>query len=110
MKNYVQAGDTITLTAPAVVLSGGGILVGTLFGVASNDAAIGDDVEAMTEGVFDLAKTAAQPFSQGAAAYWDNTAKSVTSTASGNKLIGAAAIAAAGADATVRVRLNGISV
>ena len=35
MKNYVQPGNTITLTAPYAVVSGDGLLVGSIFGVAA---------------------------------------------------------------------------
>ena len=38
MKTYVDSGKTVTLTAPAAVNSGKGILIGSLFGVAQNDA------------------------------------------------------------------------
>ena len=33
MKNYVQPGNTITLTAPYAVASGDGLLVGAIFGI-----------------------------------------------------------------------------
>lgn len=111
MKNYIQAGDTVTLTAPSGgIASGGALLVGAIFGVAAFAAAEGDEVEAATVGVFELAKTAGQAFAQGDKVYFDSTAKTVTSTASGNKLIGAALVAAAGSEEVVRVRLNGVSV
>lgn len=111
MKNYVQPGETITLTAPAGgVLSGAGVLVGSIFGVANGDAAAGSDVETDVVGVFDIAKTAAETFAQGDKVYWNNTTKLATSTLTSNKLIGVALLAAGGADATVRVRLNGVSV
>ena len=42
MKNYFQPGHTITLTAPAAVTSGGGLLVGAIFGIAAHDAASGE--------------------------------------------------------------------
>jgi len=106
MQNFVQAGNTVTVTAPADVSSGGGLLVGSLFGVAACDALSGADVETVTEGVFDLTK-ATGAITQGAKVYWDNTAKNVTTTASGNTLIGVAIAAAASGDATARVRLNG---
>ena len=38
MRNYVQPGNTVTVTAPYSVLSGAGVLVGSLFGVASTSA------------------------------------------------------------------------
>jgi predicted RecA/RadA family phage recombinase len=38
MKNFVQPGNTITLTAPYAVASGDGLLVGYIFGVAAGTA------------------------------------------------------------------------
>lgn len=107
MKNYIQAGERITLSAPYDVLSGGGLLVGSIFGVAIYDALSGVAVEAAVEGVFRLAKTSAQAWTVGALIYWDNTNKVATSTASTNKLIGVAMAVADNPSATGLVRLNG---
>lgn len=106
MKNYIQPGDVITLTAPEALTSGRGVVVGTIFGVATNDAANGAQVEVATEGVYDLTKVAAQAWTQGAAVYWDNTAKNVTTTSAGNTKIGVAVQAQLAADVIGRVRLN----
>ena len=109
MKNYVQPGNTITLTAPTGgVASGAGVLVGTLFGVCAYDAAAGAEVEVEVVGVFELAK-ASGAITEGAKVYWDATAKNVTTTASGNTLVGAAVRAAATGDAKARIRLNGVT-
>jgi predicted RecA/RadA family phage recombinase len=43
MRNYVQAGNVITATAPYDLASGDGALVGAMFGIASTDAAEGAD-------------------------------------------------------------------
>ena len=109
MKNYVQAGKTLTLTAPYAVSSGGGALVGSIFGVAAGDVGNGEDGEFQVEGVFDLTRETGSStgWSQGALIYWDNTNKRVTKTSTSNKLIGVAVKAAADGDATGRVRLNG---
>lgn len=109
MKNYVQPGNTITLTAPYDVASGDGLLVGSIFGVAAGDAANGKTVEAALIGVFDLTKAASQAWAAGDKVYWDNTAKVATKTASGNTAIGVATEAVGGgaSDTIGRVRLNG---
>ena len=107
MKNFVQEGKTLTLAAPYAVLSGDGLLVGSIFGVASNDAAIAAEVETVTEGVFSLKKLSAQAWTQGALIYWDNTAKECTTVLTSNKLIGTAAAAASNPSGTGLVRLNG---
>jgi predicted RecA/RadA family phage recombinase len=109
MKNYVQPGNTITLTAPYAVASGDGLLVGSVFGVAAGDAANAETVEAALIGVFDLKKVASQAWSAGDKVYWDNTNKVATKTASGNTVIGVATEAVGGgaSDTIGRVRLNG---
>jgi predicted RecA/RadA family phage recombinase len=57
MKNFIQRGDMITVTAPTGgVTSGQGVLVGSLFGVAATTAAEGESVEIDTVGVYELPK------------------------------------------------------
>ena len=108
MKNYVQPGNTITLTAPYAVASGDGLLVGSIFGVASGTAALGETVEAALTVVYDLKKVASQAWAAGDKVYWDNTAKEATKTTTSNTLIGVAVVAVAGgaSDIIGRVRLN----
>ena len=108
MKNYVQPGNTITLTAPYAVTSGDGLLVGSIFGVAAGTAAVGEAVEAALTGVYDLKKVASQAWAAGDKVYWDNTAKEATKTTTSNTLIGVAVVAVAGgaSDIIGRVRLN----
>lgn len=109
MKNYIQPGGTLELPAPYDVASGGGALIGTIFGVAVATVANGALGQFVTEGVYDLPKTAGDTPAPGAKVYWNNSTKAVTTTASGNTLIGvqAGTAASASGDATVRVRLNG---
>ena len=109
MKNYVQPGNTITLTAPYAVSSGDGLLVGSIFGVAAGTAALGETVEAALTGVYDLKKVASQAWAVGDKIYWDNTAKNTTKTLTSNTLIGVATDVVAGGatDVIGRVRLNG---
>ena len=107
MTNFVKSGDNLILAAPYDVLSGGGFKVGNVFGVAANDTLSGADVECNVEGVYDLAKDNSS-FSQGDLAYWDDSAKKVTSTVGSNLLIGAVEVAAATGVATVRVNLFGV--
>ena len=109
MKNYVQPGNTLTLTAPYAVASGDGLLVGSIFGVAAGDAESGATVEAALTGVFDLTKAGSQAWSVGDKVYWDDTNKRCTNVATGNTLIGVAieAVAGGAGDTIGRVRLNG---
>ncbi len=107
MRNYVQIGDLIPVTAPAAVVSGQGLLVGALFGVCTKAAASGELVTIQTLGVVDLPKAASITPAQGTLVYWDDTAKNVTSTASSNTKIGVVTVVPAAGDATIRVRLSG---
>lgn len=108
MKNFVQPGSTITLTAPYAVASGDGLLVGAIFGVAAGDAASGEPVEAALTGVFDITKVGSQAWTVGAKIYWDNTNKRCTTVTTDNTLIGVAteAVASGAGDTIGRVRLN----
>jgi len=66
MKNFVQPGDFVTVTAPTGgVVSGQLLIVKALVGVCAWDAAAGAQVEIATVGEFDLAKTAADVFNPG---------------------------------------------
>ena len=107
MKNYVQAGNNLSLTAPYAVDSGDGALVGSIFGVAAGDAESGAEVDIVTEGVFELPKTSALAISAGDKLYWDDTAKVVNKTSSGNTLVGVAVSAVVNPSASVNIRLNG---
>ncbi len=107
MKSFVKMGDVITLAAPYAVTSGNGLLVGSCFGVASNDAASGAPVEARLQGEFTLPKLNAEAWTQGALVYWDNTNKWCTIVSTSNKLIGVATLAAVNPSTTGNVRLNG---
>lgn len=107
MKNYIKPGDIVTMIASADVAGGAGHLVGSFFGVAVATAVEDDPVELATFGEYDLAKAASQAWTVGVKVYWDDTAKLCTTTASGNRLVGAATLAAASDDATGRVYLDG---
>jgi predicted RecA/RadA family phage recombinase len=110
MKTSIANGDFLNITATSNILSGAGVLVGSLFGVATTDIASGAQGSIALTGIFDLPKVDAQAWAVGAPIYWTGTA--CTSVASTNKLIGCAA-AAVGASAgltTGRVRLNGAAV
>lgn len=107
MKNYVQPGDILTLTAPSGgVVSGTAYLIGAILVVAAVTAAESESFAAKTAGVFTLPKTTSEAWTEGAKLYWNNTTKKLTTTASGNTLVGVAASAAASADTTGNCRLG----
>ncbi|MFW8636705.1 DUF2190 family protein [Cribrihabitans pelagius] len=107
MKNFIQSGENISLVAPADVLSGAGVLVGSLFGVATADALTGETVTIVRRGVFELPKLSAQAWTVGAKVYWNDTAKECTTVASGNTLVGLAVQVAADPSDTGVVLLDG---
>lgn len=112
--NFVQPGNTITLTAPS-----GGVVAGKLYiinntaAVALTSAAQGAQFEAAVEGVFDLPKAPSQAWLEGARIMWDNTAnqRASNATTAGFFPVGVAVKAVgSGAGETVgRVRLNGVA-
>lgn len=107
MKNFIQNGDTLTLTPGAAVASGVGYLFGTsLFGVATNDVAISTPGEFRTEGVVDIAKTSALAISTGDRLYWDATNKVVNKTSTAQQCVGIAVADAANPSAIVRMKLG----
>ncbi len=106
MKNFIQAGDTVTVVSPGVVSGGDGVLIQNTFGIAAYDTHPGDSLELVVEGVFTLPK-AAGAISQGTRVYWDNAAKKVTTVAAGNTLVGVATADSLATDLIANVRLNG---
>ena len=106
MRNYVQPGNSLAIAVPYAggILSGQGVLVGALFGVAAVDGAQNAIIEAATQGVFDITKEPALAITAGARVFWDNTNRRITTT--GNFQVGIASLAALAADTTVRVWLN----
>lgn len=110
MKGYVQDGETLTVTANRAVASGGGMLIGSIFCVATSAAANAAVVEAQTCGVIDIPAVSADTAAIWADAYWNDTTFEVTATVGSNKKIGVFAKAKLNGETTARVRLNGVSV
>lgn len=107
MKNFVQEGDTLTLTPTAEVASGVGYLFGaSLFGVATNNVAANAPGEFLTEGVVEIAKTSALAISVGDRLYWDAANKVVNKTATAQQCVGIAVAAAANPSSTVLMKLG----
>jgi predicted RecA/RadA family phage recombinase len=107
MKNYIQSGETLTLTPSADVAAGTGYLFGAgLFGIAANDVVSGAAGEFAMEGVFEVAKTSALAISVGDRLFWDATNKCVNKTATAQQQVGIAVEAAANPSATVKMLLE----
>ena len=105
--NYIQPGRSITVAAPSGgVLSGQGVLIGTLFGIAQYDAVEGAEVEILTEGVVEIGKTSALAISVGDRLFWDDTNKLVNKTTTAQQQVGVAVAAAANPSATVKMLIR----
>lgn len=104
MKNFIQPSDTIDAVIGATITSGQAFLVGTMLVVAQVAGVSGDTISAKTDGVYSIPK-AVGAISQGAVVYWDDTAKNVTTTSSGNTKCGYAFNAALSADTTANIML-----
>lgn len=110
MKNYIQTGDVVTVTTPTAIASGGGILVGSLFGIACTKADAGEAVEIAVEGVFNLPKGPDAVFALGDRAAWDATTGLIAQPAVGRCTVGAVLMDAGNGITMVRVRLDGVAV
>lgn len=108
--NFRQEGDIVPYTAPSGgVVSGTAYLIGAILVVAEVTAAEGVVFNGRVVGIVSYAKVSAQAWTEGAKIYWDNSAKNMTTTASGNTLVGVAAAVAANPSATGLVRLDGVT-
>jgi predicted RecA/RadA family phage recombinase len=73
MKNYLQNGHIVRLTAPAGgIASGDPLIVGRIFGIAAYSSAEGDPIEFSNTGVFQLPKSSAAVLAVGARGAWGN--------------------------------------
>ncbi len=107
MRNFVQGGQTLTLTPTAAVASGVGYLFGAaLFGVACNDVSANAAGEFRTEGVVTIGKTSALAIAVGDRVFWDATNKVVNKTSAGQQCVGVAVAAAANPSPTVVIKLG----
>lgn len=110
MKTYIQNGHVVTVPAPTGgIASSEGLIVGNIFGIAAYSAAEGDPLELATTGVYKLPKATAAVLAVGARVSWDNTAKAVTTPATGRFPIGVAVEDAGNGVTSVAVRLDGIA-
>lgn len=109
MKNYVQEGTALDLTAPTGgVISGVAYKIGALIVVAAVTAAAAESFVGYTEGVYDLAAegaASAQDLAVGDLVYYDATNKRVTKTATANTLCGVAVAVKATLATVARVKL-----
>jgi len=105
---FVHEGAAIDYTPGDDTPAGTVVVQGELVGVTRVDLKAGRLGALAVRGVFDFPKAtgAGSGIAAGALAYWDDTEKVATTTATDNTLIGKAVRAAADADTSVRVRMS----
>ena len=104
--NYVQEGKALNVTASgADIVSGDFVLIGAIGGIAKTNIADGKVGAVHITGVFSVVK-ASGAVTQGQKLYWSSTNSNLTTTATGNTIVGVAAEAAASGDSNVRILLN----
>lgn len=104
--NFVQEGKALNYTASGSdIKSGDFVLIGTIGAVAKTNIDDGKTGAVHISGVFSVTK-ASGAITQGAKLYWDSTNGNLTTTASGNTIVGVAAEAAASGDSFVKILLN----
>lgn len=111
MKNYLQPGDKITCPAPATATSGLALVLGTMLGIPTHDAASGASCTFLVEGVVTLPKLSTAVIAVGDRLSWDIDSSPpqviVASQATGDLLnIGVAVEAAGSGTTTVAVKLT----
>ncbi len=108
MKNFVQKGSSIQLTAPVGgVVGGAAFKQGSLVGVVVASAAEGEQFTLQLEGAFsDLPKETGTAWAVGDPLYWDAGNSRFTKTSAGNTFAGYAHTAALSADTTGVVLLS----
>lgn len=108
MKNYIQEGNVIQLTAPAGgVVSGVAYQIGQLLVVATASAPAGQKFSGETVGVFSLPKAAGSAWAEGDLLYWHSASSDLSTVATGGLLAGCAIEAVGAAAVTGLCRLNG---
>lgn len=107
MKNYIQPGNVIQIASLAAAMTKGvGFKVGSLFGIAVDTAAIGEVGELAVEGVFEVAKLAADNMTLGLKVNWDDTNKWVKLATSDLDNVGTVVEAAGAASTKVKIKLT----
>lgn len=102
MRNFIQIGNTISVTAPATVASGDALMVRDLFGIATADAESGKPLELLVAGVVRVPATGT--ILKGDLVYWDGSAVTTDDDSGANPRVGHATTDKLGDD-TCHVRL-----
>ncbi|HBB6657648.1 TPA: DUF2190 family protein [Salmonella enterica] len=105
-KNFVQAGDTLAITATAAVKSGELVQVGDVFTVAVTDIAAGATGDGIATGVFLVPKLGSDEMAAGKKVYFRDGSVQLDATG-GLPYVGVTWAPAGSGETTVPVKLNG---
>lgn len=108
MKNFIQRGETLTLTAPADVVGGNGIVVNNWFGIAVASVLSGEQMALLVEGVVELPKKSGLVVAEGEALGWDISEAELVAFNDVNEdiVVGIATKASLGGDANAQFKLE----
>jgi len=110
MARFIHEGNSIDYTPGSDTAAGTVVVQGELVGVAARDIKANKLGALTVKGVCEFAKQTggSTAITAGALCYWDaaNTRATTSAAAGANKLIGKCVIAAADADALVRIRMS----
>lgn len=105
-QNFISKGDVLQHVIPAdtTIVAGQVVIVGSFVGVALEGGTTGNTIPVMLSGVFEVNKGTSQAWTQGAPIYI-TSGGTITTSASGNTLIGHAFEAVAQATALGPLKL-----
>lgn len=99
MRNYISSGETLTLPAPdGGAESGVPFKIGGLLAVPKANAPAGVRVACQMAGHMTLPKATGSAWDHGTPLFWNNSAKKVTTSDTGNIFVGYATAPAASGD------------
>ena len=106
MKNYVQRGEVLNLTAPANVVSGQPGLIGTIFGIWTQAVASGAKGPLQVSGVVTVLKDTNLVISEGDRVFWVPGSTWVNKTLTSRVCVGRAVQTTLNTDTTVDILLG----
>jgi predicted RecA/RadA family phage recombinase len=109
MKTYKGKGNVITAAAETDIVSGGVVIVGSLIGIATNDADTGESVAVSIEGIYEVPKEAGLAVDQGDKLFW-HEGNGVATTTDTGVFLGHAALEAFAQESGVYARISPVGI
>lgn len=106
MQTLINEGEVLDVVLAADATTDVPFLLGDLLVVPVKNGLSGETIACVAQGNVELPKVTGTAIAVGVKVYWDNTAKNITTTTSGNKHVGYSSFAAASGATTIPVLLN----